>query len=204
MYGPQAAFIAEMFPTKVRYTGASMGYQLAGIFGGALAPIISVALLDRFDTSVVVSVYVLAMLLVTIICVFLSPETSKTDLHAEDVELARPSHDSDADRSEQRPWGRVRHLATGRRRGSARDRPVLPWLEQAVIDASAAALVCEAFETESVGGELTGMCPHCRRCAVVPPTVGGNRAHKAKPSWEAAATNPINQQRLDIGATAGA
>ena len=38
--------------------------------------------------------------------------------------------------------------------------PVLPWLEQAVIDASAAALVCEAFETELVGGELTGMCPH--------------------------------------------
>ena len=48
--------------------------------------------------------------------------------------------------------------ATGRRRCPARDRPVLPWLEQAVIDASAAALVCEAFETESVGGELTGMC----------------------------------------------
>ena len=77
-----------MFPTKVRYTGASMGYQLAGIVGGALAPIISVALLDRFDTSVVVSVYVVAMLLVTIICVFLAPETSKIDLHAADVELA--------------------------------------------------------------------------------------------------------------------
>jgi MFS family permease len=89
MYGPQAAFIAEMFPTKVRYTGASMGYQLAGIIGGALAPIISVALLDRFDTSVVVSIYAVAMLLVTIICVFLAPETSKTDLHAEDVALAK-------------------------------------------------------------------------------------------------------------------
>ena len=89
MYGPQASFIAEMFPTKVRYTGASMGYQLAGILGGALAPIISVGLLDRFDTSVVVSVYVVAMLLATIICVFLAPETSKTDLHAEDVELAQ-------------------------------------------------------------------------------------------------------------------
>ena len=62
MYGPQAAFIAEMFPTQVRYTGASMGYQLAGILGGALAPIISVALLDRFDTSLVVSVYVVLML----------------------------------------------------------------------------------------------------------------------------------------------
>jgi metabolite-proton symporter len=83
MYGPQAAFIAEMFPTKVRYTGASMGYQLAGIFGGALAPIISVALLDRYDTSIAVSVYAVAMLLITIICVLLAPETSKLDLHAD-------------------------------------------------------------------------------------------------------------------------
>jgi MFS family permease len=83
MYGPQAAFISEMFPTKVRYTGASMGYQLAGIIGGALAPIISVALLDRFDTSIAVSLYAVAMLLVTIVCVLLAPETSKLDLHAD-------------------------------------------------------------------------------------------------------------------------
>ena len=86
MYGPQAAFIAEMFPTKVRYTGASMGYQLAGIVGGALAPIISVALLGRFDTSIAVSVYVVAMLLVTITCVLLAPETSRIDLHADPAE----------------------------------------------------------------------------------------------------------------------
>jgi MFS family permease len=89
MYGPQAAFIAEMFPTKVRYTGASMGYQLAGIVGGALAPIISVALLDRFDTSVAVSVCAAAMLLLTIISVFFAPETSKVDLHAADVARAK-------------------------------------------------------------------------------------------------------------------
>ena len=86
MYGPQAAFISEMFPTKVRYTGASMGYQLAGIFGGALAPIISVALLDRFDTSVAVSLYAVAMLLITIVCVLLAPETSKIDLHSDPVD----------------------------------------------------------------------------------------------------------------------
>jgi metabolite-proton symporter len=83
MYGPQAAFISEMFPTKVRYTGASMGYQLAGIIGGALAPIISVALLDRYGTSIAVSLYAVAMLLITIICVLLAPETSKIDLHAD-------------------------------------------------------------------------------------------------------------------------
>ena len=93
MYGPQAAFITEMFPTKVRYTGASMGYQLAGIVGGALAPIISVALLDHFHTSVAVSIYSAAMLLVTLTCVVLAPETSRTDLHADPVyeqDLSRP------------------------------------------------------------------------------------------------------------------
>ena len=88
MYGPQAAFITEMFPTKVRYTGASMGYQLAGILGGALAPIISVALLDRYDSSVVVSVYAVTMIAITIICVALAPETSRIDLHADPVEEA--------------------------------------------------------------------------------------------------------------------
>ena len=62
-----------------------MGYQLAGIIGGALAPIISVALLDRFDSSIVVSVYAAIMLVVTIICVLVAPETSKIDLHAEPV-----------------------------------------------------------------------------------------------------------------------
>lgn len=86
MYGPQAAFIAEMFPTKIRYTGASMGYQLAGIFGGALAPIISVALLDRYDTSLVVSVYVVVVLALTTVCVLLAPETSRIDLHADPVD----------------------------------------------------------------------------------------------------------------------
>ncbi|MGY1706565.1 MFS transporter [Geodermatophilus sp. SYSU D00697] len=83
MYGPQASFIAELFPTRVRYTGASMGYQLAGILGGALAPIISVALIDRFDTSVAVSLYVVGVLVLTAVCVLLAPETSRIDLHAD-------------------------------------------------------------------------------------------------------------------------
>jgi metabolite-proton symporter len=86
MYGPQASFITEMFPTKVRYSGSSMGYQLAGIVGGALAPIISVALLDRFDTSLVVSVYVVATLALTTVCVLAAPETSKVDLKSDPVD----------------------------------------------------------------------------------------------------------------------
>ena len=86
MYGPQASFIAEMFPTRVRYTGASMGYQLAGILGGAVAPIVSVALLDKYDTSLVVSLYVVAMLVITAACVAAAPETSRVDLHADPAE----------------------------------------------------------------------------------------------------------------------
>jgi len=45
MYGPQAAFVSEMFSTDVRYSGASLGYQLGAILGGAFAPIIATALL---------------------------------------------------------------------------------------------------------------------------------------------------------------
>jgi metabolite-proton symporter len=90
MYGPQASFIAEMFPTRVRYSGASMGYQLAGILGGALAPIISVALLDRYDTSLVVSLYVVAMLAITAVCVLAAPETSRIDLHADPASTLEP------------------------------------------------------------------------------------------------------------------
>src|SRR3954453_21798094 len=67
MYGPQAAFIAELFGTRVRYSGASLGYQLAGVAGGALAPIIATALLAAYDSSLAVSLYVAVALLVTLV-----------------------------------------------------------------------------------------------------------------------------------------
>jgi metabolite-proton symporter len=86
MYGPQAAFIAELFSTRLRYSGASLGYQVAGVLGGALAPIISLALLRRFDTWVAVAVYVCAMLVITIVAVFAARETATIDLHAEKPE----------------------------------------------------------------------------------------------------------------------
>jgi metabolite-proton symporter len=85
MYGPQASFIAEMFPTQVRYSGASMGYQLAGVIGGALAPIIATALLSRYGTSLAVSLYAVVVLAITILCVVIARETAKADLDAEDA-----------------------------------------------------------------------------------------------------------------------
>ena len=51
MYGPQAAFFSELFGTKVRYSGVSIGYQLASILAGGLAPIIAVALLKSYGSG---------------------------------------------------------------------------------------------------------------------------------------------------------
>ncbi len=75
MYGPQAAFISEMFDTKVRYSGASMGSQLASIIGGALAPIIAVELLKDYGSSVPISLYLCFASLVTVVTVWIAKET---------------------------------------------------------------------------------------------------------------------------------
>jgi len=83
MYGPQAAFIVELFSTRLRYSGASMGYQIAGILGGALAPIVSIKLVQATGSAFAVSAYVLAALLITLVGLWFAPETSRVDLHAE-------------------------------------------------------------------------------------------------------------------------
>jgi metabolite-proton symporter len=57
MYGPQAAFIAELFPTRMRYSGASLAYQATSIFAGSLAPIIALALLKQFNSWVPIAIY---------------------------------------------------------------------------------------------------------------------------------------------------
>ncbi|MFJ5708002.1 MFS transporter [Streptomyces sp. NPDC093105] len=80
MYGPQAAFISEMFDTKVRYSGASMGSQLASILAGALAPIIAVELLKDYGSSTPISVYLCAAAVVTTITVAVTRETLGRDL----------------------------------------------------------------------------------------------------------------------------
>jgi metabolite-proton symporter len=83
MYGPQAAFMTEMFSTRLRYSGASLTYQVSGILGGGLAPLISLKLLDVYDTPMAVAVYVAAALGLTIVSLLLAPETRDIDLNAE-------------------------------------------------------------------------------------------------------------------------
>ncbi|GAB7189536.1 MFS transporter [Kineococcus sp. NUM-3379] len=67
MYGPQAAFISECFPTRLRYTGSSIAYQLTSIVAGSLAPIIAVALLRETGSSLPISVYMAASCAVTVV-----------------------------------------------------------------------------------------------------------------------------------------
>ena len=74
MYGPQAAFLAELFSTQVRYSGASLGYQLGAIFGGAFAPIIATALWSELGT-IYISVYIAFASALTILSVLLLTET---------------------------------------------------------------------------------------------------------------------------------
>ncbi|ADH68210.1 MULTISPECIES: MFS transporter [Nocardiopsis] len=80
MYGPQAAFFSELFSTRVRYSGASVGYQLASIVAGGLAPLVATALLASFGSSVPVSLYVAAMAAVTLVAVAAARETRGRDL----------------------------------------------------------------------------------------------------------------------------
>ena len=81
MYGPQAAFIAELFSTELRYSGASMGYQIAGVLGGGIAPLVSIAIAGATGTAFAVSFYVLAMVVLTLIALWAAPETAWEDLH---------------------------------------------------------------------------------------------------------------------------
>lgn len=64
-YGPQAAYFTELFSTEVRYSGASLGYQIGAILGGALAPTIAVLLWNEFGIFYV-SVYIMAAALLTL------------------------------------------------------------------------------------------------------------------------------------------
>ena len=79
MYGPQAAFFTELFSTEVRYSGASLGYQLGAIIGGAFAPVIAVTLWTEYSIFWV-SVYIAFASLLALLSVSMLPETYKSDL----------------------------------------------------------------------------------------------------------------------------
>ena len=81
MYGPQAAFFSELFGTRVRYSGVSLGYQLASPFAGGLAPIIAAVLLQWSGGHPwPVAVYLVIVCLITLLAIWFAKETFNTDL----------------------------------------------------------------------------------------------------------------------------
>ncbi|MEU6546066.1 MFS transporter [Streptomyces sp. NPDC046859] len=86
MYAPQAAFFSEMFATRMRYSGASIGAQFASVAAGAPAPLIATALLKDYGSSTPIALYVIAAALLTVVAVAVAKETRDRDLT--DVESA--------------------------------------------------------------------------------------------------------------------
>jgi hypothetical protein len=80
MYGPQAAFIAEQFPSRVRYAGSSLAYTLTGVVAGGFAPLLFAALYRAYRSTIPVSLYMTTALAVTLIALWRARETARAPL----------------------------------------------------------------------------------------------------------------------------
>ncbi|OZE36845.1 MFS transporter [Rhodococcus sp. 05-2254-5] len=79
MYGPQAAFVTEQFSVRLRSTGSSLAYTIAGVFGGAMAPLIFVYLLDKTDSWVPIAGYIVVVGAVTLVGLALGRNPDPTE-----------------------------------------------------------------------------------------------------------------------------
>ncbi|OBH01667.1 MFS transporter [Mycobacterium sp. E3247] len=100
MYAVQPAAMAEMFPTRMRYSGVSLGYQVTSILAGSLAPIIAVRLLETYRSAVPIAWYLAATAAVSALAVLAAAETKGIDLAALDSADARRQRTDAALRSD--------------------------------------------------------------------------------------------------------
>jgi MFS family permease len=88
-YGPQAAFIAESFTPRLRYSGASLGYQLASVIAGGPAPLIATWLFAKYHSGYSIAIYIALCAVVSLISAAMMPDYTGKDIAAEyDAELA--------------------------------------------------------------------------------------------------------------------
>jgi hypothetical protein len=87
MYGPQAAYFSELFATRVRYSGASLVYQLTSVFSGGLAPFIATLLLARYGPYAVAG-YMAASCAISVVATLFAPETHRGKLWEGNGEVA--------------------------------------------------------------------------------------------------------------------
>jgi metabolite-proton symporter len=79
MYGPQAAYFSELFGTHVRYSGASLIYQLASVFSGGFAPLIATLLLAKYGPTAIAG-YMALMCAISVVATWLAPETHRREI----------------------------------------------------------------------------------------------------------------------------
>jgi len=92
MYGPQASFFSELFGTRVRYSGASLGYQLSSVLAGGLSPLIATDLLRRTGQFWPIAVYIIVLAAITAASVFWAAETAHHDI----AQTSHPKERSEA------------------------------------------------------------------------------------------------------------
>lgn len=79
-YGPMAAFFSELFTARLRYSGASLGYQLGALLGGAVSPLLAVSVLEATGSTAAISIYIIGVSLLAVVCVLALTETYRNDL----------------------------------------------------------------------------------------------------------------------------
>jgi MFS family permease len=82
-YGPQAALIAEAFTPRLRYSGASLGYQLASVIAGGPAPLIATALFAAYHSGYAIAIYIAACAVVSLASAAFMPDHTGEDISAE-------------------------------------------------------------------------------------------------------------------------
>ena len=82
-YGPQAALIAEAFTPRLRYSGASLGYQLASVIAGGPAPLIATALFAAYHTGYAIAIYIAACAVISLVATSFMPDYTGQDISAE-------------------------------------------------------------------------------------------------------------------------
>jgi hypothetical protein len=82
-YGPQAALIAEAFTPRLRYSGASLGYQLASVIAGGPAPLIATALFAAYQTGYAIAIYIAVCAVISLVAAALMPDYTGKDITAE-------------------------------------------------------------------------------------------------------------------------
>jgi hypothetical protein len=82
-YGPQAALIAESFTPRLRYSGASLGYQLASIIAGGPAPLIAAWLFGKYHTPYAIAIYIAVCAVISVVATAMMTDYTGKDIHEE-------------------------------------------------------------------------------------------------------------------------